>query len=136
RVYVVRSHGERLVAAYYALAAGSVEPDLGSPRLAAGAGRHPIPVVILARLGVDLRDQRQGLGRELVRDAFLQTAAVAERIGARALLIHAETPEAAAFYRRLDPAFEPSTADPLQLILLIKDLRAAVQRAATKRTAT
>ena len=136
RVYVVRSHGERRVAAYYALAAGSVEPDLGSPRLAAGAGRHPIPVVILARLGVDLRDQRQGLGRELVRDAFLQTAAVAERIGARALLIHAETAEAADFYRRLDPAFEPSTADPRQLILLLKDLRAAVQRAATKRTAT
>ncbi len=130
RVYVVRPHEVRRVAGYYALAAGSIEPDLGSPRLAAGAGRHPIPVVILARLGVDIRDQRQGLGRELVRDAFMQTAAVAERIGARALLIHAETTAAASFYRRLDPAFEPSTADPLQLILLVKDLRAAVQRAA------
>jgi GNAT superfamily N-acetyltransferase len=132
RVYVVRPHGERRVAGYYALAAGSIEPDLGSPRLAAGAGRHPIPVVILARLGVDLRDQRQGLGRELVRDAFMQTAAVAERIGARALLIHAETAEAAGFYRRLDPAFVASTADPLQLIVLLKDLRAAVQRAARR----
>jgi GNAT superfamily N-acetyltransferase len=130
RVYVVRPHGERRVAAYYALAAGSVEPDLGSPRLAAGAGRHPIPVVILARLGVDLRDQRAGLGRELVRDAFLQTAAVADQVGARALIIHAETAEASAFYRRLDPAFEPATADPLHLILLLKDIRAAVRRAA------
>lgn len=135
RVYVVRPQGERRVAAYYALAAGSVEPDLGSARLAAGAGRHPVPVVILARLGVDLRDQRQGLGRELVRDAFMQTAVVAERIGARALLIHAETAEAAGYYRRLDPAFEPSTADPLQLIVLLKDLRSAVQRAATRPTA-
>ena len=134
RVYIVRPHGERRVAAYYALAAGSVEPDLGSARLTAGAGRHPVPVVILARLGVDLRDQRQGIGRELVRDAFLQTAAVAERIGARALLIHAETAEAAGYYRRLDPAFEPSNADPLQLLVLLKDLRAAVQRAARQPT--
>jgi hypothetical protein len=113
-----------LTRATHALAAGSIEPDLGSSRLAADAGRHPIPVVILARL------QERGLGRELVRDAFMQTAAVAERIGARALLIHAETTEAAGFYRRPDTAFEPSTADPLQLIVLLKDLRAAVQRAA------
>ena len=90
RVYVVRPHEEQRVAGYYALAAGSIEPDHGSARLAAGVGRHPIPVVILARLGVDLRDQRHGLGRELVRDALMQTAAVASRIGARALLIHAE----------------------------------------------
>lgn len=136
RVYVVRPHGERRVAGYYALAAGSIEPDLGSPRLAAGAGRHPIPIpiVILARLGVDRRDQRQGLGRQLVRDAFMQTAAVADRIGARALLIHAETSDAAGFYRRLDPAFEPSTADPLVLIVLLKNLRAAVHRAARQPT--
>jgi GNAT superfamily N-acetyltransferase len=134
RVYVVRPHGERRVAAYYALAAGSVEPDLGSARLAAGVGRHPVPVIILARLGVDLRDQRQGLGRELVRDAFLQTAAVAEQVGARAMVIHAESAEAVAFYRRLDPAFEPAPADHLQLILLLKDLRAAVRRAARAAT--
>ena len=134
RVYVVRPHGERRVAGYYALAAGSIEPDLGSPRLAAGAGRHPIPIVILARLGVDRRDQGRGLGRQLVRDTFMQTAAVAERIGARALLIHAETSEAAGFYRRLDPAFEPYTADPLLLIVLLKDLRAAVHRAVRQPT--
>lgn len=132
RVYVIRPHGERRVAGYYALAAGSVEPDLGSARLSAGVGRHPVPVVILARLGVDRRDQGRHLGRELVRDAFLQTAAVADRIGARALLVHAETPETSAFYRRLDPAFEPSTGDPLQLILLMKDLRAAVRLAGSQ----
>ena len=106
-------------------------PDLGSLRLAAGAGRHPIPVVILARLGVDRRDQGRKLGRELVRDAFMQTAAVSDRIGARALVVHAETDQASSFYRRLDPAFEPSSADPLQLIILLKDLRAAVRRAGT-----
>ena len=132
RVYVVRSHGERRIAGYYALAAGSVEPAHASARLASGAGRHPIPVIILTRLGVDLRDQGRGLGSELVQDAFLQTAAIADRIGARAMLIHVETAEVAHFYIRLDPAFEPSPADPLQLVLLLKDLRAGIRIAATR----
>lgn len=131
RVYLIRPHGERRVAGHDALAAGSVEPDLGSPHLAAGVGRHPIPEVVQARLGVDRRDQGHKLGRELVRDAFLQTATVADRIGARALVVHAQTDDASTFYRRLDPALEASSNDPLQLILLLKDLRAAVQRAGT-----
>ena len=132
RVYVVRPHGEPRVAGYYALSAGSVEPAHASARLASGTGRHPIPVVILTRLGVDLHDQGLGLGSELVQDAFLQTAAIADRIGARALLIHAETADAASFYSRLDPAFEPSPADLLQLVLLLKDLRAGIRKAATR----
>ena len=134
RVYVIRPHGEPRIAGYYAVAAGAIEPSLGTARLAAGAGRYPVPVVILTRLGVDLRDQGHGLGSELVRDAFLQTAAVAQRIGARALLIHAEDATAAAFYARLDPAFEPSRGDPLHLILLLKDLRSAIRRAAATKS--
>lgn len=130
RVYVIRPHGEQRVCGYYALAAGSIEPEEASPRLARGTGRHPIPVVVLTRLGVDLRDQERGLGSELVYDAFLQTAAIADHVGARALMIHAETPDAAAFYRRLDPAFEQLPGDPLQIVLLMKDLRTAIKKAA------
>jgi len=79
---------------------------------------------------VDRTGQGQGLGKSLVPDALLQTAAVAERVGVRAFLIHAETPEAAAFYRRLSPAFEESPTDPLHVILLMKDLRRAIRDAA------
>jgi hypothetical protein len=52
---------------------------------------------------------------------------VSERIAVRALLIHAETPEAVAFYRHVNPAFEPSPTDPQHLILLMKDLRATLR---------
>jgi hypothetical protein len=45
-------------------------------------------------------------------------------------LIHAETPEAAAFYQRIDPGFEVAPTDPLHLVLLIKDLRRAIRDAA------
>ena len=91
-------------------------------------------MVILARLGVDREAQGQGLGSTLVRDALLQTAATAERVAVRALLIHAETDQAAAFYRGIDPAFEPMPSEPLHLVLLLKDLRKAVREAGALRT--
>jgi len=132
RVYVIRPHGERRVAGYYALSAGAVARLEAPVRLARGVGRHPIPVILLSRLGVDRQDQHRGLGAELVFDAFLQTASIADRVGARTLLIHAETTEAARFYARLDPAFEPSPSDPLHLALLMKDLRRAAATAARR----
>jgi len=131
RVYVVCGRGTRAVVGYYALAAGSVASENAPTRVTKGAGRYPIPVVILTRLGVDLGEQGKGLGSALVRDALFQVASIAERVGVRALLIHAETPEVVRFYQRIDSGFEPSPTDPLHLILLMKDLRAAIREAAT-----
>jgi ribosomal protein S18 acetylase RimI-like enzyme len=130
RVYVVCRSATRQVVGYYAIAAGSVAHDSASPRVAKGLGRYPIPVVVLTRLGVDMAEQGRGLGLNLVRDALLQTAAIGERVAVRALVIHAETPRAASFYRRISPAFEESPTDPLHLILLLKDLRSALREAA------
>lgn len=130
RVYVACRRVDQSVAGYYALSAGSVEPDDATERLAAGTGGYPVPVVILTRLGVDLPDQGRGLGRALLRDALLQVTAVSRHVGVRALLIHVESPEAATFYSHFDPAFEPLPGDPLHLILLMKDIRAGLRRAA------
>jgi GNAT superfamily N-acetyltransferase len=127
RVYVVPLEGTRTVVGYYAIAAGSVAHADASARITKGVGRYPIPVIILTRLGVDQSEQGRGLGSALVRDALFQTAAIAERAGVRALLIHAETPQAAGFYARLGIGFEPSPTDALHLILLMKDLRAAIR---------
>ena len=130
KVYVVCRAGARRVVGSYALAAGSVAHDRVPPRIVKGLGRYPIPIILLTRLGVEVEEQGRGLGSGLVLDALLQIASIADRVGVRALLIHAETPEAAAFYRRIDPGFEPSPTDPLHLILLLKDLRGALRDAA------
>lgn len=122
--------GTSEVVGYYALAAGSASHDEAPPRLTKGIGRYPIPLVILTRLGVDTTAQGQGLGAELVRDALLQAASIADRVGVRALLIHAETPTAAGFYRRISAGFQDSPTDPLHLYLLIKDLRQTIREAA------
>lgn len=55
RVYVTTAAGSPVVLGYYALAAGSVEPTEAPRRLRKGTGRHPIPIVLLTRLGVDFR---------------------------------------------------------------------------------
>jgi len=128
RVYVVRDTEEpdQRVIGYYALAAGSVAPADAPPRLMRGAGRYHQPVVILTRLAVDRTAQGAGLGRALVVDALRRIAAASEVIGVRAVLIHCETDTARDFYQRL-AKFEPSPTDPMHLLLLIKDLRRALQ---------
>jgi len=123
RVYVVHRAGR--VVGYYALAAGSVEPEEAPERVKKGLARHPIPVILLARLAVDVSEQRQGLGAALLKDAMRRTASAAAEIGARAVLVHAKDDEARAFYQHFD--FEPSPTDPLHLFLLMKDLRAILQ---------
>jgi GNAT superfamily N-acetyltransferase len=127
RVYVACYRGEAAVAGYYALAAASIEQAEASPRALQGAGRSPIPAILLARLGVDGRAQGQGLGRALVRDALLRVAQAADVVGVRAVLIHAESSRARDFYLSL-AEFEPSPTDPLHLILLLKDLRRTLTR--------
>ena len=63
------------VLAYYSLAAGAVEHADAPLRVGKGLARHPIPVMLLARLAVDLTWQGRGLGKALVKDALLRTAA-------------------------------------------------------------
>jgi GNAT superfamily N-acetyltransferase len=132
RVYVACLTGTPRVVGYYALAAGAVAHESAVPRVTHGLGRYPVPVVVLTRLGVDVTQQGRGLGFSLVQDALLQTASVADRIGVRALLIHAETDQAAGFYRRFSPAFIESPTDPLDLMLLLKDLRSGLRGAANR----
>src|SRR6266481_3714280 len=53
------------VVGYYSLAAASVQREEATPRLAKGLARHPIPVVLLARLAVDNTEKGKGLGTAL-----------------------------------------------------------------------
>src|SRR5579864_8574308 len=60
RTYVV-ARGHQVVG-YYSLAAASVQREDATPRVAKGLAKHPIPVVLLARLAVDQAEKGQGLG--------------------------------------------------------------------------
>ena len=108
------------VLGYYSLAAGSVAHDEATERVKKGLARHPIPVILLARLAIDAPSQGKGIGPALLKDALLRVAQAADTIGARALLVHAKDDSAKGFYEHFD--FEPSPSDPYQLLLIMKDL--------------
>jgi GNAT superfamily N-acetyltransferase len=106
---------------YYSLAASSVSFDAATERVKKGQARHPVPVILLARLAVDVPVQRQGAGAALLKDALMRTASAASTVGARALLVHAQDGDAKAFYENF--GFEPSPSDPYHLLLIMKDLQ-------------
>jgi GNAT superfamily N-acetyltransferase len=118
RTYVV--HREFVVVGYYSLAPGSISQKEAIPR-ASKSAREPIPIVLLARLAVDKREQGQGIGPALLKDALKRAYAGAEIIGGRAVLVHAIDTDAAAFYRKY--GFESRPGLELHLMMLMKDLR-------------
>jgi len=112
------------IVGYYTLAVGHVVYDSASGRLVKGLSRHPVPVMLLARLAVDVRWQSQSVGSGLLRNAMQRTLQVAEIAGMRALIVHAKDDAAKAFYEHFD--FMASATDPYHLFLLLKDIRKLV----------
>jgi GNAT superfamily N-acetyltransferase len=113
-----------VVIGYYSLAVGQIEYINAPERLRKGLARHPVPIMLLARLAVDKSWQKKGVGRALLRDAVLRTLQAAEIAGIRALAVHAKDDAARRYYEQFD--FEASPADPLHLLVLLKDLRKRV----------
>jgi GNAT superfamily N-acetyltransferase len=109
------------IVGFYTLAVGEVRYEGAPERLKKGLARHPVPVMLLARLGVDKAWQGKGIGAGLLRDAILRTLQVADIAGVRALVVHAKNEAARSFYERFD--FQPSYTDPLHLFALVKDLK-------------
>jgi GNAT superfamily N-acetyltransferase len=112
---------DETVIGYYALAVGSVEQEHAPERVKKGLAKHSIPIMLLARLAVDFRWQKQGVGAGLLKDAMLRTLQAADIAGIRALVVHAKDEGARKFYERFD--FLPSPTDPLHLFMLLKDVR-------------
>ena len=110
-----------VVVGFYSLAVGSVDPEAAPSRVMKELVRHPVPVMILARLAVDKEHQRKGLGQALLKDALLRTAQAADIIGIRRLLVHAKDDAARQWYESWE--FEPSPTDPYHLFLMLKDLK-------------
>ena len=117
RTWVV-THNARVVA-YYASSTAVIWRAQSTKR---GARNQPdpLPAILLGRLGVDLRYQRQGLGQACLKHFMMKSIEVSQITGVRALLVHAKDQEIADFY--LGYGFERSSIDELTLMLLVKDI--------------
>ncbi|MEQ1872005.1 MAG: GNAT family N-acetyltransferase [Vicinamibacterales bacterium] len=119
QTYVGLSDDE--IVGYYTLAFGSVHREDAPERIGKGLARHPIPLMVLARLAVSLSWQGRGVGAGLLKDAVLRTLQASEIAGLRALAVHAKDDAARAFYERF--GFVPSPTDPYHLLVLLKDIK-------------
>jgi GNAT superfamily N-acetyltransferase len=112
------------VVGFYTLVFGEVAFEDAPERLRKGVARHPVPLMILARLAVSTAWTGKGIGAGLLKDAMARTLAASDIAGLRAFAVHAKDDEARAFYRRYD--FIESPSDPMHLFVLLKDVRAII----------
>jgi GNAT superfamily N-acetyltransferase len=121
QTYVAVSDNE--VVGFYTIVAGEVQHAQAPERVAKGMPRHPIPLLVLARLAVHTKAQGHGVGSGLLLDALGRTLQVVDMIGVRALAVHAKDEKAVAFYQHF--GFTPSPTDTRHLFMIIKDIRLA-----------
>jgi GNAT superfamily N-acetyltransferase len=112
---------DEAVVGYYTLVVGEVAYERAHERLTKGLARHPVPIMLLARLAISASWQGKGLGSGLLKDAMQRTLQVADIAGIRALAVHAKDDEARAFYEYF--GFTPLPSDPYHLFRLLKDIR-------------
>lgn len=123
RTFVTTTDGPA-VCGYYTLLAGQLDHQAATRETGRGLSRHfPIPVAILARLAIDSRHQRQGLGAALLDDALERVCHAAEQVAIRAVVVHAIDQSAAAFYERF--GFTALSPTPRTLMVTLAALRAA-----------
>ncbi|MBA6411681.1 GNAT family N-acetyltransferase [Parahaliea sp. F7430] len=116
------SPGKSHVAAYYTLAHQTlVREELPDP---SRLPRYPVPVILLAQLGIDRRFHRQGLGAKTLvyalRHAY-QIASNPKGIPALGVVLDVLDQDALAFYQSFD-FFFPLTDNPMKLFIPIASL--------------
>lgn len=119
RTFVV-TNGDQTVMGYYALAAGAVAHQVATRSIRQNMP-GPIPVMVLARLAVDVRAQGAKLGASLLQDALQRCVSIAHNAGVRALLVHALNDRARQFYEHY--GFKASHIHPMTLMLRISAAR-------------
>jgi GNAT superfamily N-acetyltransferase len=121
RTYVALQAGEKQVCGYYTLAASAVAFQ-NLPEASAGKlPKHPVPVILLARLAVDQAAQGQGLGEILLVDALRRCLGLADALGIHAVEVDAIDQQARAFYAKY--GFVPLVDSELHLLLPVSTIR-------------
>lgn len=110
------------VAAYYTLAHQTlVREELPNP---SRLPRYPVPVILLAQLGIDQRFHRQGLGAKTLVHALRHANQIASNpkgIPALGVVLDVLDQDALAFYSSFD-FFLPLTDNPMKLFVPMASL--------------
>jgi GNAT superfamily N-acetyltransferase len=123
QTYIV--HREHLVVGYFTLVFGSIKLEEAPASIVENLpATYPIPTMILARWAVDKKEQGNGIGKALLKEAMLKTVAAADIAGLRAILVDAIDDKMAAYYREL--GFIECPVGPRKLMMPIQHVRASL----------
>jgi GNAT superfamily N-acetyltransferase len=123
QTYVTRR--DQAVLGYYTLVYGSIALVAAPSPIAEDMPPHyAVPVMLLARWAVHRQEQGKGIGRALLKDAFLRTVQAADIGGLRAILVDAIDDRMAAFYRA--HGFQACPVGAHKFMISIQDVRASL----------
>ena len=105
----------RAIRGFYGLAMSGIRKENLPAKQTSRFPNFPLPVARLARLAVDLRYQRQGLGDLLLADALQRCLRLAAEIGMMGVVVDAKDERARRWYERYE--FERLPDLPLTLWL-------------------
>ncbi|MDM9629079.1 GNAT family N-acetyltransferase [Rhizobium sp. S152] len=126
RTFVIATEDYRVVG-YHSLCAGMIS-RYNAPKQIGGHGAPgEIPVALLARLAVDRRYQRDGLGKALLKNALMAVVSSAQLVAFRAVMVHALDDEAEAYYAKF--GFRYAKGLERTLLLPTKDIVASLAQA-------
>lgn len=103
------------VLGFYSLAMSAIHRDNLPSKHLNRFPNFPLPIARLARLAVDTRHQRQGLGELLLADALQRCLRLSEEIGMIGVVVDAKDEKARGWYERYE--FEHFPDSPLTLWL-------------------
>jgi len=122
RTFVATQAGQRRVAGFYTLAAGSFDISSLPASERKKFPKHALPTVHLGRLAVDVAYRGQRLGETLLMHALRASVEISKSLGAFAVDVSAKDDGAREFYARY--GFLTLADNPLRLYLPMKTIAA------------
>ncbi|QBF46242.1 GNAT family N-acetyltransferase [Janibacter limosus] len=124
RTFLAIDHVQDGVAGYYATTTYRLELGDAARLHGSQKRRYPISAVLLARLAVDEKCARRGIGRQLLLHALMGFAQASQHLGFEMVVVHAFDVDAVTFYTT--HGFTPFADNPMHLYLTTKQLRATI----------
>lgn len=127
--YMATAQGDPAVLGFYTLGALSVRPNPG-PKKWQRARTPDIPVIYIRAVAVHVNQQGKGYGKALVIDAMKRCLAIADQMGAAAIVLDvledAHVERRQSFYRSL--GFRPleDADNPIRVFIPMADVRASL----------
>ena len=111
---------ENTIIAYYSLAIAAFMPQQALDRQVNEFSKYNIAALQISRLAVDIKMQRQQIGKHILQDALSRACLIAQGSGIKCLTANAINEKSRKFYQHYN--FEPQPADSFRLYLLMKDI--------------